>query len=652
MLKHLTFFNFLTSYGMRIYVYLLSVLLFFAIANPNMALSQQLSEKLTKEIEENLAQAKQFEDASDYNQAAFYFNRTATVYWVNGFPSEAVKFFEKAVDMNNKIGNLNAIRTLYNNIGMVYADEEDYTKALEYFNKTLDTSRKLNRKSDVATALLNIANVQVELTKFSEAEKIVLEASNLAKELNDPKLLRNSYSLLADLYEKLGDPQKSSEYFSLYTAISRKVQQDETRKKEAEAQKMVDVATSKVVEVEAEKQATERELFVKKQALKETEENLEAIEQISKERQMQIELLNKEKELQEAVIENQRMVRNIFIVVIVAVLAFAGSIFYNLNQKKKANLLLSKQNREIAEQKDLIEKKSNELTVAFEKIEKQNFDITSSITYAQRIQQAMLPTEESLKNFLPESFILLKPRDIVSGDFYWFSGYASPKKMKEKNRTNYIRLHGCAEDESGFMITAVDCTGHGVPGAFMSMIGFNLLDTITRSGVVNPAHILNQLHESVRYLLKQYNTDNQDGMDMSFCHISQNGKQVLFAGAKNPVFYIANNELTSLKGDSVPIGGMQKESKREFTLHRIDVTEPTTFYLFSDGYCDQFGGLHNQKFGSKRFKEFLLQIHKLPMDEQCKRIEANIENWVGPDRKQIDDILVMGFKLGNEEIEL
>ena len=633
-------------------ILIVSILSFCLLLTAVSSSAQQHPEKLAKEIEEHLSQAKSFEEQNDFNQAAYFFNKAATVYWVNGYPEKAVELFLKAVDMNQKIGNNNAIRTLYNNIGMLFADEEEYVTSLEYFQKALEASRKLNRKSDIATSLLNIANVQVELKKFAEASQTALEANVLARELNDPKLLRNSYSLLADIHENLGDSEKSSEYFALYTAITRKIQQDEARRKEAEANKLVETAKIKVEEVEAQKQATERELFVKKQELKETEENLEEIEQISRERQMQIDLLNKEQELKDAVIKNQRMVRNVFIVIIIAVLGVAASIFHSLNQKKKANALLSKQNKEIAAQKDLIDMVNKDLEVAFNQIEKQNRDITSSINYAQRIQQAMLPTEESLQSIIPESFIMLRPRDIVSGDFYWFMGYASPNKLKENPQSNYFKLHSCSDSDSGLLITAVDCTGHGVPGAFMSMIGFNLLDTITRGGIVNPNLVMNDLHRYVRYLLKQQTTDNQDGMDMSFCQITNKGRVVHFAGAKNPVYYIANGELNHLKGDSLPIGGMQKEGKREFTLHTIEVNEPTSFYMFSDGFIDQFGGLHGQKFTSRRFKELLLQIHSLPMAEQKSILNSKITEWIGDRFKQIDDILVIGFKLGGNDIDI
>jgi serine phosphatase RsbU (regulator of sigma subunit) len=634
---------------MRITIVVLG--LFFSTLFHTQVVGQQLSEKLTKEIEENLDQAKDFEAANDFNQAAFFYSRAATIYWVNGFPMKAIEYFEKTVELNKKIGNLNAIRTIYNNIGMIYTDEEDYPKALQYFNLTLQVSRQMNRKTDITASLLNVANVQSEMGAYTDAAKTLEEANTLAKELNDEKLLRNSYSLLADVYEKLGNSEKSSEYFSLYTAIHRKIQRDEMRQKENEAKKMVDDAKSKVSEIEKAKQETELELLDKQKALKETEENLEAVELITKEQEMQIALLNTEKELKDAIIKNQRMVRNIFIVVIIGVLAFAAMIFYNLKEKKKANTLLSKQNREIAEQKDLIEQANKDLEIAFDKIEKQNRDITSSITYAQRIQQAMLPLEENLKKVIPDSFVLLKPRDIVSGDFYWFTGFASAKIQKEKPRSHFMRLHNVCADESGFLITAVDCTGHGVPGAFMSMIGLNLLENITRNGIVMPNEMLNKLHNSIRYLLKQHNSDNHDGMDMALCHIKDNGRTVLFAGAKNPLIFITNGELTTLKGNSVPIGGMQLEGRREFTQHTLEIEQPTAFYIFSDGYVDQFGGTKGKKFSTPQFKELLLEIHKKPMDEQKIILENRITEWIG-NGKQIDDILVIGFRTGTEGIDI
>ncbi len=612
----------------------------------------ELSESLVKEIDENLEKSSEFEAEADYNQAAYYQNKAATIYWVNGFPFKAVEHFKKTIELNQQIGNLNAIRNLYNNIGMIYTDEEDYPKAIEFFNKTIEVSRQMKRKPYIASALINLANVQAESGAHADAAQTLEEANALARELNDEKLLRNSYSLLADVYEKLGDPNKSTEYFSLYTAIQQKIQRDRMRQSDAKAREIVDKAKTELSAIDSARVVTEKELLNKQRALHETEQSLHQIEEISRERQMEIDLLSKERALQDATIKNQKMVRNIFVVIILAVLGIAVMIFLNLKEKKKANEKLSKQNKEIAEQKDVIEQVNKDLEGAFNKIDKQNKNITSSINYAQRIQHAMLPAEENLSASIPKSFVLLKPRDIVSGDFYWFSGYASPKVLKGKQRKNYVKLHNVCDDDSGFVISAIDCTGHGVPGAFMSMIGFNLLDTIIRNGVVLPNEMLNDLHRYIRFLLKQKTTDNRDGMDMSICSIKDNGRKVLFAGAKNPLIYIVNGELHQIKGDPHPVGGLQKEDKREFKMHTVDVTDPTTFYIFSDGFPDQFGGKHGKKFGTKYFKELLLEIHELPMAKQKEILEQKHMEWRGSTYNQLDDIIIIGFKLGEDDIDI
>ncbi len=268
-------------------------------------------------------------------------------------------------------------------------------------------------------------------------------------------------------------------------------------------------------------------------------------------------------------------------------------------------------------QKNEIQKKNTEIT-------KKNDDIESSIRYASRIQAAILPQKNKIKKLLPESFILFKPRDIVSGDFYWLS-----------------------ENDGKIIITAVDCTGHGVPGAFMSMISSTILNEIVnQKNIVNSASILENLHTGVNTSLKQKETANQDGMDMALCTIDKENKVCYFSGAKNPLVYIQNGELKQLKGDKMPIGGMLSERKnhKPFASYEIPLKEDNTFYLFSDGYQDQFGGPKGRKFMRKRFKELLFEIHQKPMEEQKLILDKEIELWKGK-LEQIDDILVIGFKV-------
>ncbi|NVO08693.1 MAG: tetratricopeptide repeat protein [Bacteroidales bacterium] len=627
---------------------------FISVMQPNYLLAQQqkhISETIQKEIDENLAKAKSMELSGDYNQAGYFYNNVATTYWANGIQKEAIANFLNVINMYEKIGNRNAIKNTYNNIGMAYTDLGDYPNALVYFEKCLVECRSINKKPEIVSSIINIANTHSLNGNYEKAIKTLTEATTIAQELNDAKLLKNVYSLLAEDYEKLGNTQKSSEYFALYSAITKKIQKEEIQKKEIEAKQIVDEAQSKVQIAESQKQQTQIALEENKEKLDETKKNLQKTEELSNIQKAQLDVISKERELQNAVIKNQKLVRNIFIAIIIGVLAFAFMVIYALNQKKKANILLEMQNKEILEQRDMIEQQGFDLIKAVVQIEKQNKDITSSINYAKQIQEALLPTEDRLHGILPDSFVLFKPRDVVSGDFYWFTGYSGKSVANEESHRHHIRLSNIPQNESGFIITAADCTGHGVPGAFMSMIGFNLLETISRSGVIKPDNILNELHRSIRYLLKQNHSDNRDGMDMSVCVIKDNGRRLEFAGAKNPLYYITDGKLIQIKGDPVPIGGLQKENQREFTMHSIEITSPTCFYIFSDGYADQFGGNNECKFSSRQFKNLLLEIHELPMSEQKEILNQKILDWMGEKSKQLDDIIVIGFKLGDKHIE-
>ncbi len=275
--------------------------------------------------------------------------------------------------------------------------------------------------------------------------------------------------------------------------------------------------------------------------------------------------------------------------------------------------------KEIEMQKEEILTQRDKLAEQNEKIQKINKDITSSIEYAKRIQTAMLPLEINIKAHLDNYFILFKPRDIVSGDFYWFA------QRKDK-----------------VFIAAVDCTGHGVPGAFMSMIGAEILTTIvTSENISDASEILVRLNKYVRFALKQDTTENQDGMDMGLCVIDKANNILEYSGAKNPMFYISNDEVFKVKGNRQSIGGFQFG---DFEKDTIKYTSPTWFYIFSDGYADQFGGDDHSKFMIKRFKELLFEIHKKPMLEQKQILDENIENWRAT-TPQTDDILVIGFKL-------
>ncbi len=276
---------------------------------------------------------------------------------------------------------------------------------------------------------------------------------------------------------------------------------------------------------------------------------------------------------------------------------------------------IEQQSEEIAAQRDMLQE-NNEL------IKKINHDMKASINYAHHIQGAIFPTFESIQKSLPNSFILFKPKDVVSGDFYW--------------------SHDTGTE---IIIAAVDCTGHGVPGAFMSLIGSKLLDLIVKTKkITKTSLILNELHKEVSTTLKQKESNNRDGMDMVICTIDKNTKDLYFSGAKNPIVFIKNNQVQTIKGDRFPIGGRLVQKKHSYTEHHIPYSEDTTFYIFSDGLQDRFGGPLNKKYMLKRMKNSFIKINNMNANDKKEWLENELNNWKGA-QKQIDDILVIGFTL-------
>lgn len=261
---------------------------------------------------------------------------------------------------------------------------------------------------------------------------------------------------------------------------------------------------------------------------------------------------------------------------------------------------------------------------AYEKISIYNKDITDSINYSRRIQEAILPEKEILFESVKDAFIFYKPKAIVSGDFYWFT-----------------------KSDNKLLLAMVDCTGHGVPGAFMSMIGHNLLNEIVHvKDITQPSEILNRLDRGVRKLLKQDSNknDSRDGMDIALCSIDIVTGEVEFAGANRPLFVIRKGRSEMIRGNIFPIGGMFKETEFSYTNQKMKVSEGDMIYLFSDGYADQFGGAYNKKLMSKRFKQLLRTVHPLKSGQQKKIISNFFDEWKGLN-EQTDDVLVMGIKI-------
>jgi len=283
----------------------------------------------------------------------------------------------------------------------------------------------------------------------------------------------------------------------------------------------------------------------------------------------------------------------------------------------------------------IVEERTQEIVRQKKEIEQKNEDITNSINYAKRIQQAMLPPPESFGNLsVKDHFIFFKPRDIVSGDFYFFTKKTEDKSKSGTGKNDYIEV-----------IAAVDCTGHGIPGAFMSMIGFSLLNDIVERTLPDAALILSKLHNAIRTSLQQNTTENVDGMDIALVVMNTKTKTLQYAGAMNSLTYIQNGVLNVIKGNRYGIGGKQNTESRTYTNHSISINSPTTVYLSSDGYQDQFGGEEGYKLMATNFRKILLEIHEKPMQEQKEFLKQKLRDWMGNNYQQLDDILVIGFKV-------
>jgi phosphoserine phosphatase RsbU/P len=308
------------------------------------------------------------------------------------------------------------------------------------------------------------------------------------------------------------------------------------------------------------------------------------------------------------------------------------SYYYELEEKvKERTAQIQHQKEEIEAQRDAIESQNvilaeiNEnLQSAYVEIEAQKKHITDSIVYAKRIQNAILPPDEHVRKLIPESFILYLPKDIVSGDFYWLAG------------TN-----------DKIIVAAVDCTGHGVPGAFMSIVGNNQLNyAVNVLGHTKPADILNALNHGVTTTLRQSRSEKsiRDGMDVALCTIDTAERKLEFAGAFNSAFVFRNGELIMLPADKFPIGAFIDDALPPFTHHQLDLQAGDVIYIFSDGYVDQFGGTDNKKYLIKRFRTLLTEVSGLPMEDQKKKLQDVHDTWKGKN-ELVDDILVIGIRI-------
>ncbi len=489
------------------------------------------------------------------------YNIIGLMYMENNDFKNALSNFEKSLVLSKVLDDKSWDRAILGNIGISYAQLGNTDKALDYQFQSLKLALAIN--NGVSWAYENIARTFLKRKDYRSARDYFNRAMALRKNESSIRDLRESELLASQIDSASGNSSGAFEHYKRYISLSNKLKSEEVRK----------MATQQKFQHEFDQQKA-----------------------IAKAEQEKSDLISRNE------LKRQKIVRNSFIGAFGFALLLTLILLRNYRQKQKTNLELEKKNNEIAEK---------------------NKEITDSITYALRIQQAKLPNKKEISDVLPQNFILFKPKDIVSGDFYFFN--------KTKN---------------GAVIAAVDCTGHGVPGAFMSLIGFEKLEEVTFNNN-NPSEILKQLNKGIKASLRQTDSDDstRDGMDIALCLVDLENLRVTFAGANRPLWLIRSGETTveEIKATKKAIGGLT-DTDQYFESSELNLSPGDTFYIFTDGYADQFSGKNGKKLMTKKFKEILLEIQTKSMPEQGQYLNTYIDAWKNG-IEQVDDILVIGIRM-------
>ncbi len=498
--------------------------------------------------------------------------------------SKALDYYFKSLKIDEESGNKNGMAIRLGNIGLVYDAKKDYTKALDYYSKALKLREELGDKSLIAITLSNIGSLYTVQSKYSDAYNYLYHALALDVSNGEQYGVKDDYEQLSKLYEK-------STALLPDTVGGKILNREEMRLRSMYYYKRSIAIRDTIFSEENKKQLVRKEMnyeFDKKEAAQKAEQEKKDT------------IAAQEKRGQKII--TYSISGGLFLVLLLALFIFRG-----YRQKQKANKELAEKNFVIEEQKKLVEEK--------------NKDITDSITYAKRIQDAILIPESEIKKQFSDAFVLFKPKDIVSGDIYWF-----------------------AESKYNKVLVVADCTGHGVPGGFMSMLSFAMLqETLLLEEVKTTAQALTYLDHKITETLNRNNRSYRDGMDMTLCAFSKSSNTLQFSCANRPLILIRNGELKEFSPAKFTIGGAIDNVSKNFKNQEIQIEQGDMIYLFTDGYVDQFGGLKGKKFKHKQLNEKLLAISNQPLTKQKEILEQTFNDWKGT-LEQVDDVCIIGIK--------
>ncbi len=647
----------------------------------NMGILYKNTGQITQAQESYLKAIEAFEKTNDAEGMALAYLNIGNLYNSQGDYKNALDNFLSALKFFETSQNHLKIAEVYNNIGILYGAQNEYDKALENFEKALKIYEKLNNTDRLADSYNNIGTIYLEQNKYSQALRQLEKSKDLCLEVGQPAKIATAYYNLGDVYTKLEDYDRALNYFreslkiqedlentigaaKCYSGIGeyyyyrkdykKAIRNLEKAKRLAEGKDLIThKEATEWLSKAYEKTGNIKQAYLNHKLFKAlndsvfNENNRQNITQLSMQYEFDKQKSEADKRQKLAKIEfeaKQRrsktiayvMLGGIIVLILIAILLIRSSRIKSRANKLLAeqkaeielkNIELEQQHEEILAISDQLAETNKEVTLQRDLAVKRQKEITDSIIYAQRIQEAVMPSEDLFKQAVRDYFILFKPRDIVSGDFYWMS--VKGDKV---------------------IIAAADCTGHGVPGAFMSMLGISLLNEITGHGKdLDAGGILDELRAKVIESLHQTGKANEakDGMDIALCIIDKKEQSVEYAGAYNPLYYIPkdseNNEIIQIKANRQPIGIFIKMGK-PFAAQKFSYKTGDRLYLFSDGYADQFGGKLQQKMKAYRFRAVLSQTADLPMQKQKEYLEQFFLKWQGSER-QVDDVILIGVEL-------
>lgn len=532
----------------------------------------------------------------------------------------AIKNYEQALNYRTLIDDKNGIAVCLNNIANVYSDRAQYDKSIEYLKRALEIKTVIGNKKSIAKTLHNIGSTYFEMSDYNTASQYFLDALEMKKAAGDKNGMITSLANLGGVTSRQGKPEKSIEYYTRAYNLASEIGASGSMKDICQALGKLyfdkgDLA--KAYQFNHQYAEIQDSLF--------SEQMAESMAEMQAKFDVERAERDAEQERQNAVQERERrdadnfrskiiIVAAVLVLLIISVLAF-----FLLRQsmaRKQINERLKFQQHET-------EKKNNALQGAYRVIEEKNKDITDSIRYAKRIQEAILPEQQFRAIFGNTAFVFYRPKDIVSGDFYWME-----------------------EQGDDLFVAAVDCTGHGVPGAFMSIVCNNLLvQTLHENNLTRPGDILSEVSRRLeRSLHKKADEQKvQDGMDIALCRINRKTMEVQYAGAFNPMYIARGGTILETPADKIPVGALHPEHT-SYQTHTIPLLPGDCIYLFTDGFADQFGGPQNKKFKRSHFKTLLARVSASGMDEQRRTIVSAFEQWQGVN-EQVDDVLVMGIRI-------